>query len=66
MEHKELQGTFKDPVCGMAVSRLTAPETVEYKGKTYYFCADICRDKFEQNPEVYIHKGTVSKGHTSH
>lgn len=25
-----------------------------YAGKTYYFCSDDCRDKFEKNPDKYI------------
>jgi YHS domain-containing protein len=56
MKTKEVQDTYKDPVCGMVVSRLTAPVTYEYEGKTYYFCADICRDNFKANPDKYIGK----------
>jgi len=48
--------SFTDPVCGMEVSRNTAAGEFEYRGKTYYFCAAICRDTFEQNPEKYIHR----------
>lgn len=51
-----MDNTFKDPVCKMVVSRLTAAATCEYDGKTYYFCADVCRDKFERNPEKYVSK----------
>ena len=40
----------------MVVSRLTAAASCEYKGKTYYFCAEICRDKFENDPEKYTSK----------
>jgi YHS domain-containing protein len=47
MKNKEIKNTFKDPVSGMVVSRLTAPATREYNGKTYYFCADICRDNLK-------------------
>lgn len=46
--------SFKDPVCGMEVSRMTAAEEFVYKGKTFYFCARICRDAFEAEPEKYI------------
>lgn len=46
----------KDPVCGMEVSYKTAPAMIEYAGKTYYFCADICRQEFEEEPEKYLHK----------
>jgi Cu+-exporting ATPase len=26
----------------------------EYKGKTYYFCTDECKRKFDQNPGRYL------------
>jgi len=44
----------KDPVCGMIVREDMAPEKTEYKGKTYYFCARGCRERFEKNPERYL------------
>ena len=46
--------SFKDPVCGMEVSRNTAMDECDYRGKTYYFCAGICREAFEAEPEKYI------------
>ena len=45
---------FKDPVCGMEISRRTAIEEFVYLGKPYYFCAEICREAFEAEPEKYI------------
>lgn len=54
MKHQNNEGSFKDPVCGMEVSRTTAIEEVVYQGKTYYFCAGICREAFEAEPEKYI------------
>lgn len=45
---------FKDPVCGMEVSYLTAVDEILYRGKTYYFCAESCRQAFEAEPEKYI------------
>ena len=45
---------FKDPVCGMEVSRMTAADECDYQGKTYYFCASACRKAFEAEPEKYI------------
>jgi len=54
--NKKARNVFIDPVCKMAVSKLTAAATFDYKGKTYYFCAEVCRDKFENNPEKYISK----------
>ena len=55
MKHRNSEKIFKDPVCGMEVSRLTAIEEVDYEGKTYYFCAGVCKEAFEAEPEKYIH-----------
>jgi len=54
MKHQNSDRTFKDPVCGMEVSHLTAIEEVDYKGKRYYFCAGVCKEAFEAEPEKYI------------
>ena len=44
----------KDPVCGMTIDEKTAKGTSEYKGQTYYFCATICKTKFDQDPAKYV------------
>ena len=44
----------KDPVCGMMIDEKTAAGTSEYQGQIYYFCAQSCKDRFDQNPERYI------------
>jgi YHS domain-containing protein len=44
----------KDPVCGMKVKKSKAAAVSEYKGKTYYFCAESCKGKFDKEPEKYI------------
>ena len=54
MKQQKGERSFKDPVCGMEVSRTTAIAEYVYKGKTYYVCANICRDAFEADPEKYI------------
>ena len=46
--------SFKDPVCGMEVSRRTAIDEFVYQGKPYYFCSGACREAFEAEPEKYI------------
>ena len=45
-----------DPVCDMEVDEEEAAAIYEYKGKTYYFCAVGCRDKFAQNPARFVKK----------
>jgi Cu+-exporting ATPase len=50
-----------DLVCGMSVETAKAAGESVYKGKTYYFCSDICKRKFDSNPENYIKKGSSSE-----
>lgn len=42
-----------DPVCGMQVEESEAAGQAEHSGKTYYFCGEGCKRKFEENPEQY-------------
>lgn len=42
-----------DPVCKMEVDPKKAAATAEHNGKTYYFCRQDCKDKFEMEPERY-------------
>jgi YHS domain-containing protein len=44
----------KDVVCGMQVDPAKAAAISEYKGKTYYFCAKVCKTKFDANPDRYV------------
>ncbi|VAW74611.1 Lead, cadmium, zinc and mercury transporting ATPase; Copper-translocating P-type ATPase [hydrothermal vent metagenome] len=54
MKQKTDERSFKDPVCGMEISQITAIDEYEYEGKTYYFCASGCREAFEAEPGKYI------------
>jgi Cu+-exporting ATPase len=38
----------------MDVDEKNAVGTAEYKGKTYYFCCDACKVKFQQVPEQFL------------
>jgi len=42
-----------DPFCGMQVETANAPAQTTYQGRTYYFCADRCRGRFETDPDRY-------------
>jgi P-type Cu+ transporter len=44
----------KDPVCGMSVDETKAAATATHEGKTYYFCAVGCKEKFVKNPKQYL------------
>lgn len=55
----------QDPVCSMEIENvITAPAFV-YKSKTYYFCSDLCKIQFEQDPEKFI-KNSESDEHKHH
>ncbi len=41
----------KDPVCGKDLQPNTAATSVNREGKTFYFCSDNCRAKFDAEPE---------------
>lgn len=46
----------KDPVCGMTFDTSEAVATVEYEGIMYYFCAQGCKEAFEDDPERYVER----------
>jgi len=43
-----------DPVCKMVIDVKDAVATSEYKGKTYYFCAEVCKEDFDNSPEAFL------------
>ena len=55
-----MAGTLsKDPVCGENVSVNKAEKAgrkSSYKGISYYFSSDRCKEQFDNNPERYIRK----------
>jgi P-type Cu+ transporter len=42
-----------DPVCGMTVDPSTTLRT-DYQGKTYFFCAPSCLERFRSSPETFL------------
>ncbi len=44
-----------DPVCGMYVDEATSTLTAVVRGRTYYFCAETCRETFLA-PEKELHR----------
>ena len=45
-------GKHRDPICGMRAA--DDGPTATYNGETYYFCSEICRNAFEENPQTYL------------
>jgi YHS domain-containing protein len=50
-----------DPVCQMSFPPTEAADSLEYKGRLYYFCVEGCRRKFETAPERYVPHPTSIK-----
>lgn len=44
----------KDPVCRMMTDTDTTPYRETVNGKTYYFCSDGCKAKFDKAPAAYV------------
>jgi P-type Cu+ transporter len=57
IEHKSSDSNvagYTDPVCHMIVQPESAAASIEYQGKTYYFCSVNCLKKFRENPETFL------------
>ncbi len=48
------QKEVKDLVCGMKGQEANFKWTSAYKGKTYNFCSEGCKQKFDKEPDKYI------------
>jgi Cu+-exporting ATPase len=46
----------RDPVCGMTVDPAKAAARVDRGGRTYYFCAIGCAQKFSAHPDQYLRR----------
>jgi len=47
----------RDVVCGMQVDPAKAAGTIEYKGRTYYFCGGSCLKRFRADPAQFLEPG---------
>lgn len=52
---KKATGRVVDPVCGMDVDS-TSAYSATHNGKTYSFCSEEDKAKFQKNPERYVPK----------
>jgi len=50
----ETSAVVRDPVCGMTVDPASAKPTAEHDGRTFHFCSQGCRTKFEAAPQDYL------------
>lgn len=42
-----------DPVCGMEVDEQASSIQATHGGKTFHFCSQECKERFQSNPEQY-------------
>jgi RND family efflux transporter MFP subunit len=57
-----------DPVCGMQVDQgksEASGRTGSYQGRSYYFCSDNCKRRFEASPEKYVAEASPSSTATA-
>jgi Cu+-exporting ATPase len=50
-----------DPVCGMEVNPKSASAKSQHAGVTFYFCAQECRQKFDDNPRQYLDESDLAE-----
>jgi len=46
----------RDPVCLMELDPRKAKAVAEYRGRTYYFCSEQCKEKFLARPQTFLDK----------
>ena len=54
MELSEKPDGFIDPVCGMRVFPSRTKLVSVYEGRSFWFCAESCREAFDQNPARFL------------
>ncbi|OBQ77265.1 heavy metal translocating P-type ATPase [Mesorhizobium sp. WSM3873] len=48
------EAVIRDPVCGMAVDTAAGKPAAEHGGRTFHFCSERCRTKFQAEPDKYL------------
>jgi YHS domain-containing protein len=49
-----------DPVCGMPLDEAEAVGSARFEARTFYFCSELCKSRFDADPERYaVGAGTV-------
>ena len=50
-----------DPVCGMNTDLPEEYVSQDHEGATFYFCSDLCLEKFEADPDLYLSREAKGK-----
>jgi len=43
-----------DPVCHMELSGMHGKFAYDFENETYYFCSELCKDRFAKEPKQYV------------
>jgi len=60
-EQYQKEVVVTDPVCGMQITPHLAIGQEQFAGRTWYFCAESCRQKFREEPERYVPAGVTAR-----
>jgi Cu+-exporting ATPase len=55
-----------DPVCKMNIKESDATGTSPYDGTVYYFCSEVCKTKFDENPVPFLEEDHPAGKESSH
>jgi len=61
MAQQQAEEKVTCPVSGKEFVKSETSPKYEYKGKTYYFCCENCKEAFMKNPEKYLQKKAEMK-----
>jgi Cu+-exporting ATPase len=56
MSAKEKAKCDIDPVCNMDLSDMHGKFMYDFEDEVYYFCSEMCKDKFAAEPKKYVKK----------
>jgi YHS domain-containing protein len=45
-----------DPVCMMDLKEMHGKLAYEFEDQTYYFCSEMCKERFAKEPQKYLKK----------
>ena len=45
-----------DPVCNMELSDIHGKYMYDFEDEVYYFCSEMCKEKFAAEPQKYAKK----------
>jgi Cu+-exporting ATPase len=51
----------RDPVCGMELRPGQEEASFTYQNRTYHFCSQECKQRFQANPKEYMREAETSE-----